>query len=351
KIIDKRLNSVTTFIKEKDIRVKIIELLKPLLDIERLISKISLSRANPKDLLGLSFSLKDIAAAGEILQGQYAFKPFISDLADCTEIISLIDDAVNEDSSILIREGNIIKKGYNSELDELIDIRENGKDWILKFQEREKGKYSINTLKVRYNRVFGYYIEIPRTQSDKVPEHYLRKQTLANAERYTVPELQEFEEKILSARDKSDLLEYTLFMELLKKITEKNRKIQQNSSVIASIDVLISLAVTAEEKNYCRPEFTEEDTLLIEGSRHPVIEDNLKDEEFIINDCKMDIENRIFIITGPNMAGKSTYIRQVALITLLAQIGSFVPAAKAEMPLFDRIFTRVGASDNLTRGE
>ena len=252
----------------------------------------------------------------------------------------------------LITDGNIIQSNYNKLLDELREIRDNGKNWIARLEESERKKTGISSLKVGYNRVFGYYLEVTKTHQDKVPEQYIKKQTLVNADRYISPLLKEYESKVLGAEERIKNLEYEIFINLRKKIFEKIELLQEYVEIVSDIDVLADLAYIAYRYNYNQPEFNEDGIVEINNCRHPVIEQLLESEEFIPNDVFLNsTDTLISLITGPNMAGKSTYLRQIGLIAILAQIGSFIPAEKAQLPIFDKIFTRVGASDNLAMGQ
>ncbi len=264
----------------------------------------------------------------------------------------LIDKSIREDAPPTISEGGIIKAGYNGELDELVQISRDGKGWLAQLEVREREATGINTLKVRYNKVFGYYIEVPKRQAESVPTHYVRKQTLVNAERYITDELKSFEMKVFGAEDRRAALEYDLFKEVREEIAENNAHIQQAAQFIARIDCLANLAEIADRDDYCRPTMTTDGIIDIEDGRHPVVEKMISGERFVPNSIRLDDQERqVLVITGPNMAGKSTVLRQVALLVLMAQMGSFTPAARATISITDRIFTRVGALDNLSHGQ
>jgi len=265
------------------------------------------------------------------------------------ELVELIDKTINEEAPLTLREGGMIKSGYNAELDDLRSISTEGKGFLQKLQQREIERSGISSLKIRYNRVFGYYIEISKSNLSAVPEDYIRKQTLVNAERFITPELKEYEDKILNAEGRIKDLEYELFYEVRMAVVQELSRIQQNAQVIAKLDVIANLAFIAMKNNYCKPEIVDNGDLEIVAGRHPVVEKIGSD--FVPNECEFDDKRKFLLITGPNMGGKSTYLRQVAISVLMAQIGSYVPASKARMGLVDRIFTRVGASDNLARGE
>ena len=266
--------------------------------------------------------------------------------------LKTIDEAIQEDPPLVITDGNIIKNGYDNNLDELRGISRNGKSWIAKLEESERKKTGISSLKVNYNKVFGYYIEVTKTHKDKIPDYYIRKQTLVNSERFISPQLKEYESRVLGTEERIKNLEYEIFCQIREKLHKSILLMQQFEKVIAILDVLSNFAVIAYKNNYCRPVFNEQNYLKIVGSRHPVIEHLLDKEPFIPNDVTMDNQNnKIALITGPNMAGKSTYLRQIGLVVILAQSGSFVPAESADLPIFDKLFTRVGASDNLAMGQ
>ncbi len=353
--IQKRLDSVEELIKEKNVRKKIVNELKEIGDLERLISRISTGRANPREVVALKSSLKKLPAVIEQLSKlkSETLNQIREGLDPLNELVEKIQTAIVDSPPMNINDGGIIRNGFSVELDELRDIAFHGKDWIAQLQKSEREKTGIPSLKVSYNKVFGYYIEISNAHKNKIPESYIRKQTLVNSERYITPELKEYEEKILNAEEKIYELESQLFNEIRLLAASEVRTIQQNARLIAMLDCFISFAECAEAYNYCKPLLTEGTRLEIIKGRHPVVEQILPPgEKFHPNDCVMDNEeNQIIILTGPNMAGKSVYLRQVGLIVLLAQIGSYVPAEKAEIGIVDRIFTRVGASDNISAGE
>ncbi|MBU2524931.1 DNA mismatch repair protein MutS, partial [Patescibacteria group bacterium] len=274
------------------------------------------------------------------------------DLIILDEMVGMINRSVNDEPPISLRDGNLIKSGYNEQLDELRSISFEGKDYIKSLQEREIKRTGISSMKIKYNRVFGYYIEVSKTNLASVPDDYIRKQTLVNAERYITPELKEYEEKVLGAEEKIVEIEYELFLEIKNKVLEFTAEIQQNARIIANIDCYLSMAIVAAANNYCEPEISENGEILVDNCRHPVIEKMSTSGAFIPNDISLNNnESLIKLITGPNMAGKSTYLRQTALVVLMAHLGSYVPADKAKICLVDRIFTRVGASDNLIKGQ
>lgn len=329
-------------------------LLDGVYDLERLNGKIAMASANGKDLVALRDSLERLPELLNLMSALLgALAVDLSARIDpIPEITELVAAALVDDPPFVLREGGIIRDGYSEELDELRTISREGKGWIARLEAEQRKQTGISSLKVRYNKVFGYYIEVTKTHLDRVPEEYVRKQTLANAERYITPELKEYEDKILGAEDRLVELEYELFQQVRKTVAQQGERLQQTAIALATLDVLAALADIAHEQNYIAPEIDDGHDLVIRDGRHPVVETMTLDERFVPNDVEMDLEqNQILIITGPNMAGKSTYMRQVALIVLMAQIGSMVPAAEARIGVVDRIFTRVGASDNLARGQ
>jgi DNA mismatch repair protein MutS len=354
-IINERLSLVSDLAGGNQLRKDIRNILYEISDMERLIGKIATGRANGRDLNSLKNSLDIIPRLNKVISGSKTnfLQKHFEKMTELPEIVDLISNAISENPPQTITEGGVIKKGYNKELDELTDIAHHGKEWLTTLQEKERVRTGISTLKINFNRVFGYYIEVSKIHSEKIPDDYLRKQTLVNAERYITPELKEKEEKILGAEDKIKVLEYEIFQEVRNTISRHTGKIQENSQLISYLDVISSLAEVACENNYVRPEINDSRILEISNGRHPVVEHFMKPgEEFIANNVFLFPETeQIWIITGPNMAGKSTFLRQVGLIVFMAQIGSFVPASKAKIGLVDRIFTRVGASDNLASGE
>ncbi|MFQ5750837.1 MAG: DNA mismatch repair protein MutS [bacterium] len=324
-------------------------------DLERYISKVTTNRANARDLNELKNSLKMIPELKQLIQEleSQALSQIINNTDDLTTLIDVIERAIVEEPPLAVTEGGIIKRGYNAELDELRDIAFSGKDWIARLQNQEREQTGITSLRVSYNKVFGYYIEVTKPNLSKVPERYIRKQTLVNAERFITPELKAYEEKVLEAEDKIVTLEYELFDQIRKETAKYAPVIQKNAQQISRLDCLASFAQLAIENKYVRPEITTGSAIVIEGGRHPVVEKLLPyGESFVPNDIRLDNnQNQLIILTGPNMAGKSTYLRQIGLIVLLAQMGSFVPVKRAAIGVVDKIFTRVGASDNLAGGE
>ena len=353
--INERLDAVQELFDADDIRTHIREQLHKVGDLERLLSKISTARANARDLISLKNTLKRIPGIKTLLEGKESKRlaKIRHELKPQQSIVETIEKAIVDEPPLALSEGGIIRKGYNQELDELREISHSGKDWIARLQTSERERTGIPSLKVNYNKVFGYYIEVTKPHLSKVPKEYIRKQTLVNAERFITPELKEYEEKVLGAEEKIIALEYELFDQIRHFVAEDAKAIQVNAHLLAELDCLAGLAELASENNYCRPEITENDHLEIIEGRHPVVEKLLPHGEmFVPNDLKANNESdQILIITGPNMAGKSTYLRQVGLIVLMAQMGSFIPAKRASIGLVDKIFTRVGASDNLAAGE
>ncbi|TYO99701.1 DNA mismatch repair protein MutS [Geothermobacter ehrlichii] len=323
-------------------------------DLERLNAKISMATANAKDLVALKNSLLRLPEIIDRLEGFE--RQLLADLArridPLSDLAELIGRAIVDDPPFVLREGGLIRDGYHAELDELRLISREGKNWIAGLEQRERERTGIGNLRIRFNKVFGYFIEVTRSHLDKVPEDYERKQTLANAERFITADLKDYESKVLGAEEKLVELEYDLFQDVRRQVVAEAGRIQQTADALAELDVLCSLADLAHDRNYVCPQVDDSDVLEIVEGRHPVVEAMNLGERFVPNDVRMDCrENQLLIITGPNMAGKSTFMRQVALITLLAQIGSHVPARKVRIGLVDRIFTRVGASDNLARGQ
>ncbi len=335
------------------IRRSIRDVLKSVHDVERIGNKIVMGHGNARDLVALKRSLQMLPDLWSLLDelNSALFRP-PENLEHLSELAALIEKAIREDAPPTLNEGGIIKTGYNRELDELVSISRDAKGWLAQLEVREKESTGINALKVRYNKVFGYYIEIPKTRSDAAPDHYVRKQTLVNAERFITDELKTFEMKILGAEEQRASLEYEIFTEIRKEIVQNNPRIQTTARFLASLDCLINLAEIAAQNNYSRPDLTTDGYLWVEDGRHPVVEKMITAERFVPNTIKMDDQdNQVLIITGPNMAGKSTVLRQVALVVIMAQMGSFVPAARARISITDRIFTRVGALDNLSHGQ
>jgi DNA mismatch repair protein MutS len=352
--IRERQDVVEEFVQNPGRRSEIISLLEGIYDLERLNGRISLASAGAKDLVALKNSLRRIPAIREKLIGTNTdlLRSIYEGTDPMEDLVELVTLGIVDDPPFVLRDGGIIADGFHAELDELRTLSREGKGYIARLEAQEKNRTGINSLKIRYNKVFGYYIEITRANLAGIPSDYIRKQTLANAERFITPELKEYEEKVLSAEERIVGLEYELFQEIREKIAAQGGRIARTADKLAALDVLAALAALAHERGYCRPLVDEGDVISISESRHPVIEDLNVSERFVPNDALLDnAENQLVIITGPNMAGKSTYMRQVALVTLMAHMGSFVPAKEARIGSVDRIFTRVGASDNLVRGQ
>ena len=351
--IESRHEAVKEIKDHIQIRKSIRESLTSVYDLQRLGSKISMGYSNAKDLIALKRSINSFPAIWSRLQQLSSeFFRYDEKLDDIYALADLIEKAIREDAPPTIQEGGIIKTGYNVQLDELITVSRDAKGWLAKLEATEKQTTGINTLKVRFNKVFGYYIEIPKSRSKDVPPHYVRKQTLVNAERYITDELKSFESKVLGAEEQRAVLEYKIFNQIRQEIVNQNADIQRVAYFLARLDCLVNLAEVADQNNYCRPEMNIDGRILIEDGRHPVVEKMITAERFVPNSIEVDdSENQILVITGPNMAGKSTVLRQIALMVLMAQMGSFVPAGKASICVTDRIFTRVGALDNLSQGQ
>lgn len=347
--IKKRQDDLQYFMDNILIREEIKEKLGEVYDLERLAGKIVLGNENGKDLTALK---KSIISSLEIMDflRETAFFTGI-DTKTLTQIRDIIEESIKEDAPFSIREGNIIKRGYNQELDEIFKIMSSGKDYLLEIEAREKERTGIKNLKIKYNKVFGYFLEVSNSNKDLVPEDYIRKQTLSNAERYITEELKEYEDKIINSKSKVEEIEYYLFKEISGKIKEKREVLNKLSEILAYLDVIISFAVTAIENNYVRPEFVDDYVIEIEEGRHPVVEKLIGREDFVSNNVRMDREGNFIILTGPNMAGKSTYMKQIGLIQILAQIGSYVPAQSARLSIVDKILTRIGAADDIVSGQ
>ncbi|MBW2654605.1 MAG: DNA mismatch repair protein MutS, partial [Deltaproteobacteria bacterium] len=357
--IRQRLNCIEEITKASHIHQLIITHLKSVYDLERLGSKISMGQGNARDLIALKNSLKKLPLLfkelslfkspllnGTTLENKEAL------LKELDALAHLIETAIREDAGHSLNDGNLINDGYNPELDELLLISRDGKSWIAKTEATEKEKTKLSSLKIKYNKVFGYFIEVSRAQSNSVPDHYIRKQTLVNAERFITDEMKQVESTILTAQDKRNALEYNIFCTIRDKVVSKAALVLTMADFIAIVDVLQGLALAASENGYTKPVINDLNTISIEDGRHPVVEKLIKGERYVPNSIEMDdVENQILLITGPNMAGKSTVLRQVALTVLMAQMGSFVPAKKASLGIVDRIFTRVGALDNLSSGQ
>lgn len=355
KQIMQRLDMVEIFVNNFIERETIINMIKEVYDLEKLASRIAFGNVNARDLKWIASSLKIIP---EIRHQLYALNdPVLNQLAeqlvDLSPITQIIDDAIIDNPPLVIKEGNIIKQGYSAELDEYRDLKANGQKWLTEFEEKEKERTGISKLKIGYNRVFGYYIEITKSQLNMVKDEfqYTRKQSLSNAERFITPELKEMEDKILSAQDRIVSLEYEIFSQVRQYIKGYVHQMQDVAKVVARLDCYTALAALAAKNGYIRPTFNDDHRIDIVDGRHPVVEEVISRQNYIANDCHLDAKANIMLITGPNMGGKSTYMRQVVLTAIMAQIGSFVPAKKADLPIFDQIFTRIGASDDLVSGQ
>ena len=355
KQIEARQNMIESLLGAYFERMDIKENLKRVYDLERLAAKVAFGNVNGRDLLQLKVSLEQIPGMRQVLVGidEGQWQDLLENLLPMEDLVALIESAINEEAPLSITEGNVISDGYNDQLDTYRDAMKNGKKWIAELESKERLATGIKTLKIKFNRVFGYFIEVTKSNIGSLPEgRYERKQTLANAERYITPELKEIETLILEAEEKSQELEYQLFLNIREEVKESIEGLQQLAKAIASLDVLQSLAFVSETYHYVRPTLTpNQHTLLVENGRHPVVEKVLGHQEYVPNTVSLEEETTIMLITGPNMSGKSTYMRQLALTVIMAQIGCFVPAERAVLPVFDQIFTRIGASDDLISGQ
>lgn len=353
--IDQRLDTIEALNQNAINREEIREYLGPIYDLERLISKISYRSANPRDLIAFRQSLSMLPPIKQVLNSfeeGTLLKQYGQEMDALEDLFALINDSIMEEPPLTVREGGMIKDGYNEEVDHLRRAKTDGKQWLADLLEKEKERTDIKNLKIKYNKVFGYYLEVTNSYKDLVPDDWTRKQTLANAERYTTPRLKELEDSIMGAEDRLCNLEYSIFCDVREKIYAQIGKVQTTAKIIAAVDMFASLALVAEQNNYVRPQITTDGKIDIREGRHPVVEKMIRNDMFVSNDTYLDDKkHKIAIITGPNMAGKSTYMRQTALLVLMAQIGSFVPAQSAQIGIVDRIFTRVGASDDLASGQ
>lgn len=352
--IEKRQNAIEELNEELINRDEIREYLNPIYDLERLVSRIAYKSANPRDLISFKNSLEMLPHIKNLMKSYKSalLKEMYEEFDTLEDIYDIINASIVEDPPIAIKEGGIIKEGYNEEIDRLRNAKTDGKGWLAQLEAKERERTGIKTLKVKFNKVFGYCIEVTNSFKDMVPDDYTRKQTLTNAERYITPELKELEDVILGAEEKLFTLEYDLFSEIRERIAQEVLRIQNTAKSVATIDVFASLAYVAEHNNYVKPKINDKGIIDIKNGRHPVVENMMNSSMFVANDTLLDNgKNRISIITGPNMAGKSTYMRQTALIVLMSQIGSYVPADSANIGICDRIFTRVGASDDLASGQ
>ncbi|MBR5738504.1 MAG: DNA mismatch repair protein MutS, partial [Lachnospiraceae bacterium] len=353
KEIQKRQEGVRELVDDPILREEIREYLNPVYDLERLLCKISYKTANPKDLIAFRNSIRMVPHIKRLLMDAKSavLKQIYEELDELEDLYTLIFDAIEEDPPVLVHEGNIIKDGYHELVDEYRRSKTEGKSWLMEVETTEREKTGIKTLKVKYNKVFGYYIEVTNSFLSMVPDYFVRKQTLTGGERFITPRLKELEDIILGAEDKLNALEFELFRTVRDTVDGEAGRVETTANALALLDALASLAHTAEKNHYVCPKLNERGRITIKNGRHPVIELTAGQENFVPNDTLLNNEeSRVLIVTGPNMAGKSTYMRQVALITLMAQIGSFVPAEEADISICDRIFTRVGASDDLASG-
>ncbi|MBE5856398.1 MAG: DNA mismatch repair protein MutS [Lachnospiraceae bacterium] len=352
--IENRLDAIEELIKDSISRDELREYLNPIYDLERLLSKITYKTANPRDLISFASSIAMIPHIKSVLRAfsKAELTGILEDLDDLSDIHGLIEKSINDDPPIMIREGGFIKDGYDENVDNFRKAKTEGKTWLAKLEEEDRQRTGIKNLKVKYNKVFGYYFEVTNSYANLVPDDYIRKQTLTGSERYTTPKLKELEDTILNAEDKLNALEYDIFCDVRDTIAGEIERIQKSAKALAKLDVYTSLAYVSEHNKYVRPKLNEKGVIDIKDGRHPVVEKMTASDVFIPNDTYLDNgKNQISVITGPNMAGKSTYMRQSALIVLMAQIGCFVPASSANIGICDRIFTRVGASDDLSSGQ
>jgi DNA mismatch repair protein MutS len=353
--IEERLKVVEYLYEDSDLGETILSHLKHIGDLERLISKVAVGRINPREMNQLKKALKSTLPIKELMKSSHSdsLKKLSDQINPCEFLLEKIERELQEDAPMLVHQGNIIKDGVDAELDEYRGLANSGKDYLVALQQRETQRTGISSLKVAFNKVFGYYLEVTNAHKDKVPEEWIRKQTLVNAERYITPELKEYEEKILNAEERMIGIEQKYFLALVQDASKYVTHIQQNARILATVDCLLSFAGVAKANHYCKPKISDTDSLEIKDGRHPVIEKQLPvGEGYVPNDIYLDNDNQqIIIITGPNMAGKSALLRQTALIVLMAQMGSFVPASYARIGIIDKVFTRVGASDNLSKGE
>ena len=352
--INRRLDALEEINSREMDREEIREYLNPIYDMERLIGRVSYQSANPRDMISFKSSISMIPYIKQLVKSfsTEEMQCVYEDMDDLRDLYTLLESAIVEEPPLAMKEGGIIKDGYNEDVDHFREAKTKGKSWLAELEAEEREKTGIRNLKIKYNKVFGYYLEVTNSYKDMVPEYYTRKQTLTNAERYITPRLKELEDMILGAEDKLYALEYELFVNVRNTISREVERIQRTAKAIAKLDTYISLALVASRNNYVRPKINTKGVIDIKNGRHPVVEKMIPNDMFIPNDTYLDnSKNRVSVITGPNMAGKSTYMRQTALIVLMAQIGSFVPAEKANIGIADRIFTRVGASDDLASGQ
>ena len=352
--IEKRLTAIEELNSQMITREELREYLNPIYDLERLIGRISYQTANPRDLIAFKASLEMLPSIRTLLTELKSplMQEILEELDPLEDLHTLVEESILEEPPISIRDGNMIRDGYNTDVDKYRTAKTEGKTWLAQIETKERERTGIKNMKIKFNKVFGYYLEVTNSYKDLVPDDYIRKQTLTNAERYITPELKELEDTILGAEEKLTALEYQLFCEVRDQIASEVLRIQKTAKAVAKLDVFTSLAYVADKNRYVRPKINTRGVIDIRGGRHPVVENMISNDMFISNDTYLDNgANRISIITGPNMAGKSTYMRQTALIVLMAQVGSFVPADSADIGIVDRIFTRVGASDDLASGQ
>lgn len=347
--IERRLDTVQSLSEDRLLLEELREYLGGIFDLERIVSRLASDRASPRDLQSLRNSLRILPYIKQLLVSNPSLRERGERIVLFSKELELLEKALQDEPSAFVGEGKVIRKGFSRELDELRDLLENSVEKLKELERREKEATGISTLKVKYNKVFGYFIELPKAQASKAPENYTRKQTLVNCERYITPELKAFEDRVLSAGERIDSLERSLFENICREVGNSAKDLQELSTVLSELDVLQSFASIARKYGYVRPEFTSDGATRVEASRHPIVERFVG--EFTPNDITFGEEGRFFILTGPNMSGKSTYIRQIALISIMAQIGSFVPASRAVLPVYDRIFTRIGARDDLAGGK
>ncbi|TYB95431.1 MAG: DNA mismatch repair protein MutS [Kosmotoga sp.] len=348
KKIEKRLDYVEALFHDSDVLNNIRSCLKDVYDIERILSRLATGKAIPRDLQSLRKTLQILPEIIEQLSSMSVFDEMVGHFPEFQKELSLLENGVMEEPSSVVGSGEVVEYGFNEELDNLRELLSNSKKRLKEFEREEKRKSGINNLKVKYNKVFGYFVEVPKGQTDRVPDYYTRKQTLVNAERYITPEIKEFEEKVLGATERIEDIEHAIFNNLCDELNKSLKKFKLLAELLSELDVYQSNAYIARRRKYCRPLFTKERKMYLKNSRHPVVENYVSD--FVSNDIYFDKENSFYILTGPNMSGKSTFIRQVALNVVMAQMGSFVPAEDAVMPVYDRVFTRIGARDDLAGG-
>lgn len=353
--IEERLSIVESFMNHFIERATLRGYLNQVYDIERLVGRVSYGNVNARDLIQLKHSISEIPNIKSLLESMndVASNQF-SSLEPLEDLLQVLEDSLIEEPPISIKDGGLFKQGFSKQLDEYLEASKNGKDWLAQLQAKERERTGIKSLKISFNKVFGYFIEITRANLQGFEPSkfgYHRKQTLSNAERFITDELKEKEDIILGAEDKAVDLEYQLFVRLREHIKTYTERLQKQAKIISELDCLQSFAEIAQKYNYVKPEFSDNKTLSLENSRHPVVERVMDYNDYVPNDCKLDKDNFIYLITGPNMSGKSTYMRQVAIISIMAQMGAYVPCNKAELPIFDQIFTRIGAADDLVSGK